>query len=1238
MYDLFAYRRTQDQPNPQPAVVYTLARETHAADLPPGQPTKIQHSFSYSDGFGREIQKKIQAEPGPAPQRDASGKIVVGADNQPVMTPNEVSPRWVGSGWTVFNNKGKPVRQYEPFFTDTHRFEFEVKIGVSPVLCYDPVERVVATLHPNHTWEKVVFDPWRQESWDVSDTVWVADPKTDPDVGEFFCRLPDADYLPTWHAQRQGGALGSQEQAAARKAAIHAATPTVAHADSLGRTVLTVAHNRFKYSDTPAAAPPVEEFHPTQVILDIEGNQREVIDAKDRVVMRYDYDLLGNRIHQVSMEAGERWMLNDVAGKPLYAWDSRDHRFRTAYDPLRRPTDSFLREGAGAELRVGRSVYGETQPNPEANNRRGKVVQVFDQAGVVTSDEYDFKGNLLRSQRQLAQDYKTALDWSATVPLEADLYPSRTRYDALNRPTELTAPDRSVIRPGYNEANLLERLDANLRGAQQSGQPVWTPFVTDIDYDAKGQRTLIDYGNGVRTTYGYDPLTFRLVHLLTRRNAAVFPGDCPQPPPAGWPGCQVQNLHYTYDPAGNITHIRDEAQQAVYFKNQRVEPSAEYTYDAIYRLIEATGREHLGQLGGTPIPHSYNDAPRVGLLHPGDGNAMGTYLERYVYDVVGNFLEMQHRGGGSASPAWTRAYSYNEPSLLEPGKSSNRLTRTTLGGTTETYSAGGNGYDAHGNMLRMPHLQVMQWDFKDQLHMTQRQAVNAADDEGIQHRGERTWYVYDSAGERVRKVTGLTAGHVKDERIYLGGFEIYRNNGANPLVRETLHIMDDKQRIALVEMRTQGNESGVPPRLIRYQFGNHLGSASLELDDQAQIVSYEEHSPYGSTSYQAVRSQTETSKRYRYTGKERDEESGFNYHGARYYAPWIGRWTSCDPAGLADGSNLYAYGSGRPTKVVDPTGTNGTVSEGSVLNSIDFTLKDKGIGYNTEITVKIKIELPDKSIKFVARRYDRAFYLNGELVLLEAKGSNLSGKLTKDQAIADSWVQQYGGEAEVISASGKPPAQHGASQTGNVFNIGQKIKVKPNNIHVVHGKAGGGSNLASKTTHIDSWKKTMSAIPDVKDPNMVRFSQPGKPPTYVPRSKVIPGKAYIPEEPKPTVDPQDAPKKGFSGKAGLKTGAKMVAPMIFQWVANYSRDRNYSEAAELRDTYKGPPSEDQIERQRRAGFEYSGELDENNSPKWDYKPSLPLRLREAVFFGLDPFPYKGSWEYGMKGCLTPSCI
>ncbi|HJS23972.1 MAG TPA: SpvB/TcaC N-terminal domain-containing protein, partial [Pyrinomonadaceae bacterium] len=160
IYDADRFRTSQqahpeDPTRWEPPYWAMLARETHVSDPLPQQGLKIQLTFAHSDGFGREIQKKIPAEPGAVPQRDADGKIIVGDDGLPVMTPNDVSPRWVGSGWTVFNNKGKPVRQYEPFFTDTHGFEFDVRIGVSPVLFYDPVGRVVVTLHPNHTYDKV---------------------------------------------------------------------------------------------------------------------------------------------------------------------------------------------------------------------------------------------------------------------------------------------------------------------------------------------------------------------------------------------------------------------------------------------------------------------------------------------------------------------------------------------------------------------------------------------------------------------------------------------------------------------------------------------------------------------------------------------------------------------------------------------------------------------------------------------------------------------------------------------------------------------------------------------------------------------------------------------------------------------------------------------------------------------------------------------------------------------------
>jgi RHS repeat-associated protein len=899
VYDQHRFHRTKsgnpNSPNRwQPSFGATLSRETHDSDMAPGQQSKIQVSFGFSDGFGREIQKKIQAEPGPVA---TDGAVV--------------NPRWVGNGWTIFNNKGKPVRQYEPFFDETHDFRFGNKIGVSPIVFYDPLGRVVASVHPNRSWQKISFDPWWKETWDVNDTVLVANPAKDATVADFFRRLPETDFLPTWYKTRVSGALGENDRDAADKASVHANTPLVGFSDSLGRTFMTCVHNRFKRGDQP----PVDEFYATRVTADIEGNPREAIDAKGRVVERYNYDLRGNRVHQASMEAGERWTLSDVSGKPIRAWDSRGNRIRTAYDTLRRPTDLYLVECERGEMTVGRVVYGETRSDPETNNLRGKVVQVFDQAGVVNSDCYDFKNNLLKGQRQLAREYKKTLDWSSTVPLDEAYYANATRYDALNRPTAAIAPDKSIIVPHYNDANLLKGVDVHLRGAD-----VATPFVRNLEYDAKGQRLLIEYGNGVRTSYGYDPLTFRLVHLLTRRRRSAFPGDCPQPRPSAWPGCELQNLHYTYDPKGNITHIRDDAQQTIYFRNRRVEPSSEYTYDAIYRLIAATGREHLGQIDSRSVAYSDNDGPRVDLPQPGDGNVMARYVEHYVYDAVGNILALQHRGADPAQPGWTRIYSYCEPSQLEVEQTNNRLSRAEVGETIESYRYDGAA-GLHGNITAMPHLPFIKWDFRDQLRGTARQVVK----DGTP---ETTWYVYDAAGQRVRKVTERQASLEQTprrsrERLYIGSFEVFREyEGGDDVIGleyETLHIMDDRQRIALVETCTHGNND-LQGQLVRYQFGNQLDSACLELDDQAQIISYEEYAPYGSSTYQAVRNRTETPKRYRYIGKERDIESGFYYHGARYYVPWLARWASCDPAGIPANPNLFVYASNNPINRRDATG------------------------------------------------------------------------------------------------------------------------------------------------------------------------------------------------------------------------------------------------------------------------------------------------------------------------------
>jgi RHS repeat-associated protein len=844
-----------DNYKPKPNVVKTKVRETHYHTDPLHQ-TKWQESFAFSDGGGQVILKKVQAEPGPVKMVNPDGSV----------TEVNTSPnlRWVGSGRVILNNKGNPVKQYEPYFSTAPTFDDEkemVELGVTPVIQYDPLGRGIRTDLPNKTFSKVEFTPWKQVTYDVNDTVL--------DSG--------------WFAQRINGAKGITEQEAAQKAAVHHATPGTLHLDSLGRSFRTAEHNKFNGK----ADAVIEEFYHTHIELDVEGNQRKITDARKNIVMEYRYDMLGTAVYQKSMDAGERWMLNNGLGNPLFVWDSRHHRFHSEYDALNRPDKQWLTEDIvqnTSEKLIGFIIYGENQPEDKAHNLRGKLYQSFDQSGRTETPEYDFKGNALSGNKRLAAEYKQMVDWNVADPLillENETFSSSSAFDALNRPVEMTLPDKSRVVPGYNEAGLLETVSAFLNRTNET-----VDFVRNIDYDPKGQREQILYGNNTATSYHYEPDTFRLKRLITTRKNGQD---------------HLQDLNYTYDPTGNITDIRDNAQQTIFFNNALVEPHGKYEYDAVYRLIKAGGREHAGQ--NRAFDQFDRDKTHQGngnrLTLPGDGNAMQRYEQRYEYDSTGNMLNLIHSAGnGQFQHRWTRAFECNTQN--------NQLIKTTIGNEVTNYQ-----YDEHGNMLNLQNGSFnLIWNYAGQL-----KEVNLGGG-GIAH------YVYDGSGQRVRKVIE-SEGFIK-ERIHLVGYEVYRERQGNTinLERETLHIMDSKQRLALIETRTLGNDHGLI-NLIRYQYSNHLGTACLELDGNnvnSKIISYEEYYPFGNSAYQACSNQTETPKRHRFTSKERDEETGLYYQTARYYVPWLGRWVSSDPAGTIDGPNLYRYVRNNPVLFTDPDG------------------------------------------------------------------------------------------------------------------------------------------------------------------------------------------------------------------------------------------------------------------------------------------------------------------------------
>src|SRR5690554_5218268 len=709
-----------------PVAVAMIGREEHHYESL-GLPTKTLIQFVYSDGLGREIMQKVQCEPffNNEVDKGATLSLVEG---------------WIGTGRTIYNNKGKPVMQFEPYFSVNHHCDTAEQAavdGVSPKLYYDPLDRNYRTELPDGSYTKTEWTAWEQRVWDNNDTV-----------------LESA-----WYLARKDGQMGIEEKDAAEKAAEHANTPTIIHVDTLARGFYTI--------QLPLAEA-LEAIHSYEV-LDIQSNRLSVLDGRRLMPLRYRYNMLQSPCYQESLDSGTQRTLVDAAGQPLYAWDAEDRKTEIIYDELRRTLKQIT---DGKELEY--YVYGEGQINAKENNLRGQLYQHYDGSGLQQMNSYDFKGNPLVTEQQLLDDATISdADWSLNPSLNTEVFTSIITYDALNRPVTQTDPGGNVHEFTYDKGGFLKKVKLNT-----------DEYVKDIHYNEKGQRSAIWYGNGTKTSYTYDEFTFRLRRLLTvnLNNNEI-----------------LQDLNYWYDPVGNITEIQDNAQQTLFFNNAVIAPTQKFVYDALYRLIEAKGRELIGTADfGTK--DNWNDSSWK-TSHKGDGSAVQNYTQKYTYDEVGNILELQHIAG---TGSYTRIYVIDT--------NSNKLLSTEVGSNTYSYN-----HDARGNMTEMPHLSNMAWNLNNEM-------------KGIVRGSNSTYYQY-SGGERIRKHT--VKGNVKEERIYLGSYEIYRKyvNNVLDIERTTVHVSDDTGRIAMLEVRTIGTDPSLT-FLQRYRSEEHTS----ELQSRPHLV------------------------------------------------------------------------------------------------------------------------------------------------------------------------------------------------------------------------------------------------------------------------------------------------------------------------------------------------------------------------------------------------------------------
>jgi insecticidal toxin complex protein TccC len=577
------------------------------------------------------------------------------------------------------------------------------------------------------------------------------------------------------------------------------------------------------------------------------------------------FSLSGIAVHSESVDAGWRVGLFGEAQQCLHTWDGRENQRQMEYDCLLRPV-AVTQQGRVVErLAYGAAAVAE-------HNCCSQLVRHDDTAGSLLLPDYGVLGVPLSEKRQFLRTPETP-DWPlAEAERDALLEPAglqtRWGFNALGEALAQTDAMGNTQAFGMTVAGQLKAAELTLAGASQPQR-----LVSEIQYNALSQVEQETAGNGVVSRYRYDQKEGRLAEL------SAVSAD----------GTVLQKLDYDYDPVGNVLLVNDASQSDRYCNNQLIEPISRFSYDTLYQLIEASGREvRDGASHGPKLP-GLQPLPTI------DPCQVSNYTQSYTYDTAGNLLQMRHVGA--------RNFTGN----MHVAPDSNRSLPDDDGEVDLAAS-----FDANGNLLQLVRGQTMGWDVRNQL-----QRITTVQREDGPNDDER--YVYDGQGQRCRKIsTAQASGRTLTNEVrYLPGLEVRTTADG-----EILHVIT--AQAGRNSVRVLHWDAGKPDAIandqVRYSQGDHLGSSSLELDQQGGLISQESYYPFGGTAWWAARSAIEAKyKTVRYSGKERDA-CGLYYYGFRYYAPWLQRWINPDPAGDVDGLNLYRMVRNNPIIYADTTG------------------------------------------------------------------------------------------------------------------------------------------------------------------------------------------------------------------------------------------------------------------------------------------------------------------------------
>ena len=338
-------------------------------------------------------------------------------------------------------------------------------------------------------------------------------------------------------------------------------------------------------------------------------------------------------------------------------------------------------------------------------------------------------------------------------------------------------------------------------------------------------------------------------------------------------------------------------------------------------------------------------------FHAGNGTANSGTDNGNVYGII-NYKDTSH--------GRDQAFTYDALNRLTSAQNAGTNCATMVLQSKTEYWGNSYGYDAWGNLLQKTitkcgaeHFSFTadahnwihstapdyQYDAAGNMTYDATAALSYTFDQENRLTGAAGYtYTYDADGNRVRKSNGNLAAN--------GTLYWYMPPG---VIAETdLAGTTQSEYIFFAGERVARRDGATGAGGVFYYFSDHLKTASVITDSAGAIKAESDYYPWGGE-LQFVNNDP---NHYKFTGKERDGESGLDYFGARYYSNGLGRWVSADwsatpiPVPYADFSspqslNLYGYVVNLPTSKIDEDGHDGATA---VLDEVEEFVETEAPG------------------------------------------------------------------------------------------------------------------------------------------------------------------------------------------------------------------------------------------------------------------------------------------------------